>query len=50
MIKEQKYYQLKTTIATPLRNFHNWIKTNLINTIFNEKAPFFSDLSFRNDI
>lgn len=32
--KENIYYQKKTTIATGMRAFHNWIKSNLIYTYF----------------
>lgn len=32
MAKESAYYQIKTTLASPLRNFHNWIKDLMIYT------------------
>lgn len=30
--KENIYYQIRTTLAKPMRNFHNWIKSILIYT------------------
>lgn len=30
--RENVYYQLKTNMAKPMRNFHNWIKSNIIYT------------------
>jgi len=33
--RESAYYQLQTNLAKPQRNFHNWIKSNLIYTLFN---------------
>ena len=33
--RENKYYQMQTTLIKPMRQFHNWIKSNLIYTICN---------------
>lgn len=33
--KENVYYQLKTNLAKPMRNFHNWIKSIIIYTYCN---------------
>lgn len=33
--KENIYYQIKTTIGKPMRNFHNWIKSILLYTYCN---------------
>jgi len=33
--KENLYYQIKTTLGKPMRNFHNWIKSILIYTHVN---------------
>jgi len=35
--KETKYYQLTTSLAQPMRKFHNFIKGNLINVYCNDK-------------
>jgi hypothetical protein len=35
--KENIYYQISTNLAKPMRNFHNWIKSILMYTIFNGK-------------
>ena len=32
--KENVYYQIRTNLAIPMRNYHNWIKSNLIYTNF----------------
>lgn len=34
--KENVYYQIRTTLAKPMRNFHNWIKSILIYTYVNQ--------------
>lgn len=34
--RENEYYQIKTWLAKPLRDFHNWIKSNIIYTHFNQ--------------
>jgi SAM-dependent methyltransferase len=31
-MKENVYYQIRTTLAKPMRNFHNWIKSIIIYT------------------
>nr|QBK88426.1 MAG: mRNA capping enzyme [Mimivirus LCMiAC01] len=33
--KEDIYYQMKTTLAKPMRNFHNWLKSIIIYTYCN---------------
>jgi SAM-dependent methyltransferase len=35
--RDDSYYQLITNIGKPLRNFHNWIKSNMIYTYCSQK-------------
>ena len=34
-VQENRYYQLKTNLATDMRKFNNWIKSILMYTVFN---------------
>lgn len=43
--KENAYYQVKTTLAKSLRNFHNWIKSSLIYTFYNQVYEYGNKLS-----
>ena len=36
--RDDKYYQLITNLGKPMRNFHNWIKSNMIYTYCNRKV------------
>jgi SAM-dependent methyltransferase len=36
--RENIYYQVTTNLAKPMREFHNWIKSNLIYTYCSEKS------------
>lgn len=36
--RDNAYYQIKTNLAKPLREFHNWIKTNMIDTYCSKKV------------
>lgn len=43
--KENNYYQIKTFLAKPYRNFHNWIKSNIIYTYCNQVYEYGRKLS-----
>ena len=36
--RDDSYYQLVTNIGKPLRNFHNWIKSNIVYTYCSKKV------------
>jgi hypothetical protein len=43
--KENAYYQVKTTLGKSMRNFHNWVKSNLIYTYYNQVYEYGTKLS-----